>query len=406
MMMKRVVLAIALLAFLTGCSTTTPDDLTVEEEPEDGEASAGEDESEGELGVVATMGTQYANIRLTRVATGLEHPWAVAFLPDGQMLVTERPGRLQLVNGDGGMEEISGVPEVKSQNQGGLLDIVIHPEFEENSWVYMTYSKPDESGEETSTTLIRGVLEGTSLNDVEEIFTQDRYSESGRHYGSRLAWTGDQKLLMSVGDRGSEPPRAQDLGDHAGTLLRLNDDGSIPDDNPFVDDDDAHDEIYSYGHRNIQGIVVHPDTEEIWVTEHGPRGGDELNLVVAGENYGWPTATLGLNYRNQQDFPDSEARRVEGMVDPFYEFLPTHAPSGLALVTTDRFENWDGDLLAGGLRSRRIRRVVFDDEEVLHEEELLLHEVGRIRDVREGPEGNIYVLTDSSSGSLYRIEPQ
>lgn len=405
-MMKRVVLAIVLLAFLTGCSTTTPDDLVVEDEPVDGEASAGEDESEGELGVVATMGTQYANIRLVRVATGLEHPWAVAFLPDGQMLVTERPGRLQLVNGDGEMEEISGVPEVKSQNQGGLLDVVIHPGFEENSWVYLTYSKPDDSGDETSTTLIRGVLDGTSLNDVEELFTQDRYSEPGRHYGSRLAWTGDQKLLMSVGDRGSEPPRAQDLGDHAGTLLRLNDDGSIPDDNPFVDDDDAHDEIYSYGHRNIQGIVVHPDTEEIWVTEHGPRGGDELNRVVAGENYGWPTATLGLNYRNQQDFPDSEARRVEGMVDPFYEFLPTHAPSGLALVTTDRFENWDGDLLAGGLRSRRIRRVVFDDEEVLHEEELLLQKVGRIRDVREGPEGNIYVLTDSSSGSLYRIEPQ
>lgn len=402
---RSFVLLAALLVVASGCddpedaATDQDSDGSAESEESNQESSSNDGDSQGQ-----TFDTQYQRFQLIEVADSLENPWAVAFLPDGRKLVTERPGRLQIID-DGEKTEVRGVPEVYAHNQGGLLDVVIHPEFEDNQWVYLTYSKADDGGDQTATALARGVLDGEELSEVEDIFVQDRYSSTGRHYGSRLAWTNDHKLLMSIGDRGADPPRAQDLGDHAGTLLRLNDDGSPAEDNPFVDDDEALDEIYSYGHRNIQGLIVDPETDEIWATEHGPRGGDELNRVEAGKNYGWPTVTLGRDYGSQEEFAHTEARTMEGMEDPFYEFLPTHAPSGLALVTGDQFDAWQGDLLAGGLRSRRIRRVVFDDEEVLHEEELLLHEIGRIRDVREGPQGNIYVLSDESNGSLYRIEP-
>ncbi len=351
--------------------------------------------------------TQYHEIRVTRVVDGLEHPWAVAFLPDGRKLVTERPGRLNIID-NGDVTRVSELPEIHAQNQGGLLEVVLHPNYNENGWIYLTYSKPNGQGE-TATALIRGRLDGTTLVDVEELFEESRYSSPGRHYGSKLAWMSDGTLLMSIGDRGADPPRAQDLGDHAGTLLRLNEDGSVPADNPFVNDPDALDEIYSYGHRNIQGLVVDPETDEIWVTEHGPRGGDLLHLVEPGNNYGWPIVTQGLDYRTQEEFPHARARRMEGVTRHIYEFLPTLAPSGLAMVTSDRFPNWSGDLLAGGLRAERIRRLVVQEYEgqyeVFHDEELLLGEVGRIRDVREGPDGNIYVVTDHSDGALYRIEP-
>ncbi|MGM9499048.1 PQQ-dependent sugar dehydrogenase [Desertifilum tharense IPPAS B-1220] len=352
---------------------------------------------------VATEDTQYKDIRILKVAENLENPWAVAFLPDGRYLVTERRGRLNLID-NGQVTQISGVPEVSDRGQGGLLDVVLHPNFTQNGWVYLTYSKPNGNGE-TATALARGRLNGTALEDVTDIFVQNRYSQPGRHYGSRLAWTNDGKLLMTIGDRGVEPPRAQDRADHAGTLLRLNDDGSVPNDNPFVGNPEVLDEIYAYGLRNIQGLVVDPATNQIWVTDHGPRGGDKLNRIEAGNNYGWPIVTRGLDYGTEGPFPDAIARRAEGIAPPFYEFLPTHAPSGLAFVTAPQFSAWQGNLLAGGLRSQRIRRVVFDANEVLHEEELLLRTVGRIRDVRQGPNGHIYVLTDESDGGLYRIEP-
>lgn len=352
---------------------------------------------------VGTQDTEYKNIRVLKVARGLENPWSVAFLPDGRFLVTERPGRLNIID-KGKVIPVSGVPEVKNQGQGGLLDVVIHPAYAENGWIYLTYSKPNGNGE-TATALARGRLQGNTLVDVKDLFVQNRYSQPGRHYGSRLAWTNDGKLLMSIGDRGADPPRAQDLSDHAGTLLRLNDDGSVPQDNPFAGNDKILDEIYAYGLRNIQGLAVNPATGEIWVTDHGPRGGDELNRIEGGKNYGWPIVTRGLDYGTEGPFPDAVARRAEGITPPFYEFLPTLAPSGLALVTAPQFPAWQGNVLAGGLRSERIRRVVFDKNEVLHEEELLLGKVGRIRDVRQGPDGNIYVLNDDSEGALYRIEP-
>ena len=343
--------------------------------------------------------TEYEPIRVVRVAGGLERPWAVAFLPDGRYLVTERPGRLNII-ADGEVTAVEGLPSLHVQNQGGLLDVVLHPDYEDNGWIYLTYSKGDADG--TTTALARGRLDGTRLVDFEELFEQDRLSEPGRHYGTRIAWLSDGTLLLSIGDRGAEPPRAQDPKDHAGKLLRLNADGTVPADNPFVGRDDVHPEIYSLGHRNIQGLVVAPDTDEIWATEHGERGGDELNLVRAGENYGWPVVTRSREYRTEEQY--GEGRRGEDYVEPLYEFLPTLAPSGLALVTADRFPNWQGNLLAGGLRAERIRRVVVENYEVVHEEELLLKLVGRIRDVREAPDGHIYVLSDSSDGGLYRIE--
>ncbi len=350
--------------------------------------------------VAAEIRTQYEPIRVVRVAAGLEHPWAVAFLPDGRFLVSERPGRLNIVSSDGEITRVEGLPEISAIRQGGLLDVALHPGFAENGWVYLTYSKGDANG--TTTALGRGRLEGARLAGFKELFVQDRLSEAGRHYGSRIAWLSDGTLLMSVGDRGAEPPRAQDLKDHAGKVLRLNADGSVPADNPFVGRDDAHPEIFSLGHRNIQGLLVAPGSDEIWSTEHGERGGDELNLVRAGGNYGWPLYSKAREYRSEAQY--GKGRSATGFVDPVYEFLPTLAPSGLALVTQDRFPNWQGNLLAGGLGAERIRRVVLENGVVVHEEELLLGLVGRIRDVREGPDGHIYVLSDKADGGLYRIE--
>lgn len=358
----------------------------------------------GEEVVDDSISTEYQSLKLTRLADGLENPWSLAFLPDGDMLVTERPGRLQRIR-DGQTSEITGVPEVHVQNQGGLLEVSVHPDFDDNGWVYLTYSRANGNGE-TTTALGRGKLEDNELVDFEELFQQDRYSSPGRHYGSKLAWTLDGKLLMSIGDRGADPPRAQDLGDHAGTLLRLNADGSVPDDNPFVDDDEALPEIYSYGHRNIQGLLVHPETGEIWATEHGPRGGDELNHVRAGENYGWPRASKGLNYRTQEPYFEDTQRSVDGMVEPVIDWTPSLAASGLAYLPEDSvFSMWRGNLLAGGLRAEQIRRVHFIDDEPVHQEELLRGTIGRVRDVRVGPDGFIYVLSDESDGGLYRIEP-
>ncbi|WP_290652285.1 PQQ-dependent sugar dehydrogenase [Aquisalimonas sp.] len=353
--------------------------------------------------VESGMDTEYKTVELVRVAEGFEHPWGVAFLPDGDYLITERPGRLQRVSGDE-VTEISGAPEVHAENQGGLLDVVLHPDYDGNGWVYLTYSLGD--ADATSTALARARLEGDALVDLETLFEQDRRSDPGRHYGSRLVWMDDGTLLMTIGDRGVEPERAQDPADHAGSVIRLNDDGSVPEDNPFVDDDDVLPEIYSWGHRNIQGMVVDPDTGEVWATEHGPRGGDELNRIEAGKNYGWPAVTRGRDYGTQEQFDGSARVHEDDMVEPVYEFLPTHAPSGLAMITGDMFRAWKGDLMAGGLRGERVRRVVLEDGEVVHEEELFYQDIGRIRDVREGPDGALYLLNDASDGALYRVTAQ
>jgi aldose sugar dehydrogenase len=348
------------------------------------------------------ISTEYQPLRLVRVAGGLERAWAVAFLPGDRLLVSERPGRLQLIGPAGARSEVTGLPPVHARNQGGLLDVVAHPDHAANGWVYITYSKG--SAEATVPALIRARLDGSRLVDVEELFKSNTPTEPGRHYGSRVLFLPDGTLLMTIGDRGATPERAQDASDHSGSVVRLNADGSVPADNPFVGEPGYAPEIYTYGHRNIQGIVRHPATGDIWVTEHGPRGSDELNRIVAGQNYGWPEASLGRDYRTQEPF----GRRypVPGITSPVFEFLPTLAPSGLAVVEGTAFHaTWRGNLLAGGLRAQRILRLVVEEREVVHAEELLLGAVGRIRDVRQGPDGFIYVVTDEEEGGVYRLEP-
>lgn len=351
-----------------------------------------------EIAVDGIEGEHYT-LRLVEVASGLEHPWAVAVLPDGRFLVTERPGRMALID-DGEITHLDGVPEVAAQNQGGLLDVVLHPAYGDGEeWIYFTYSKPGDDG--TVTALSRAQLDADSLIDVETLFEQDRYSSPGRHYGSRLAWQEDGSLLMTVGDRGVSPERSQDKGDHAGSVLRLTDTGGIPDDNPFIDDAEALDEIFSIGNRNIQGLTVAADGT-IWASEHGPLGGDELNAIEAGENYGWPDVSRGVDYGTQQ--PIGEDSHPD-MQDARYVYADRFAPSGLAQVASEHFADWQDDLLAGGLGSEQLKRLVIEDGEVTHREIVLDGEIGRIRDVRQGSDGHLYLLNDRTDGTLYRLDP-
>jgi len=355
------------------------------------------------LAQVEVHRTEYQPVRIQTVAENLAHPWSIDFLPDGRMLVTERTGQLNLIDSDGSITVIDGTPEVAAQRQGGLLEVLVHPNFEDNGWVYLTYAKADASGM-TATALARGRLDGDRLVDVQDIYVQERFSDPGRHYGSKLAWLPDGTLLMSIGDRGSEPPRAQAMNDSAGKLLRLTEDGGVPPDNPFVGRDDVLPEIFTLGNRNIQGLMVHPETGQIWSSEHGPRGGDELNLMTAGANYGWPVVSRGRDYRTEEQFGDS-VRSHPDMVEPVIDWTPSLAASGLAVLVDDHFPAWQGNFLAGGLRTEQIRRLVFENGEPVYQEELLRGKMGRVRDIRVGPDGNIYVATDSPSGAVYRISP-
>jgi len=353
--------------------------------------------------LIERVETEHHDLRLERVATGFEHPWAVAQLPDGSFLVSERPGRLAHVGEDGESRHLEGVPEVNARGQGGLLDVVLHPEYGagdgEQDWIYFTWSQAGSGG--TATTLSRARLVDGALTDVEELFAQDRYSGPGRHYGSRLAWLPDGTLVMSIGDRGSHPPRAQDSGDHAGSVLRLTETGGVPGDNPFLEDADTLDALYSIGNRNIQGMVVNAEGQ-VWATEHGPLGGDELNLIEPGVNYGWPEVSLGVDYATRQPIG---ADSLPGMRDARYIFEGRFAPSGLSEVASEQFPEWQGNLLAGGLRSERLMRLALEGDEVAESEVILDGEIGRIRDVRQGPDGALYLLSDHADGGLYRLVP-
>ena len=353
--------------------------------------------------------TEYQRIELEQIADGMTHPWGMTFLPDGDLLITERGGRLLRVGSDGDTSEIDGVPSVAARGQGGLLDIVLHPDYEDdgNGWIYFTWSQAAEDGVNSAATLSRGRLDDNALVDVEQVFIQDRFSTPGRHYAGRLAWLPDGTLLMSIGDRGAAPLRAQDLADHAGSLLRLNDDGSAPEDNPFASQSDLDAEIWTYGNRNIQGLMVHPETGAVWSVEHGPRGGDELNHMVPGANYGWPVVSRGRDYRSEESYFAFTRRSMAGMVDPVIDWTPGLHPSGLAVLIDDTFPAWQGNFLAGGLATEQIRRIVWENGEVVHEERLIQGEVGRIRDLEVGPDGFIYLITDNGEGDdgLWRIRP-
>ena len=341
--------------------------------------------------------------RVVEVASGLDHPWGLAFLPDGRLLVTERPGRLRTVTaGRLDPEPVAGVPRVYASGQGGLLDVALHPDFQENGWVYLSYAGGHwgRAGTEVS----RGRLRDNRLEDVEVLFRALPKSSGGRHFGSRLRFAPDGHLFVTLGDRGDRH-RAQDPGDHAGSIVRLRDDGGVPPDNPFVGADGARPEVFTVGNRNVQGLAFHPDTGVLFAHEHGPRGGDELNVVGAGVNYGWPVISYGREYRSGA--PVGEGTHREGMAQPAHQWTPSIAPSGLTVYEGDRFPGWRGNVFVGALKFRLLARLVLDDDRVVHEERLLEGRYGRIRDVRTGPDGLLYVLTDAPAphGALLRLEP-
>jgi glucose/arabinose dehydrogenase len=336
------------------------------------------------------------------VSSGLSHPWSLAFLPDGRMLVTEREGRLRVIEEDGRLNPLSvtGLPPVRQHGQGGLLDVVLHPDFENNRFIYLSYAEEGKGG--FGTAVARGRLRDNHLNNVEVIFRMAWKTKSKRHFGGRLVFDKQGYLYITLGDR-ADRPRAQDLNDHAGSLIRLHDDGRIPADNPFTDRQFARKAIYSYGHRNIQGVALHPETGQLWSHEHGPQGGDEINIPQAGRNYGWPVITYGVNYGIGTKIGDGT--RKQGMEQPIYYWVPSIAPSGMAFYDADPFPAWKGNLFVGSLKFRLLVRLELKDNRVVHEERLLPGQLGRIRDVRQGPDGFIYLLTDESNGKLVRLMP-
>jgi glucose/arabinose dehydrogenase len=348
--------------------------------------------------------------RVVTVVEDLVNPWGMAFLPGGDLLVTERPGRLRLVrNGQLVAEPVSGVPAVLAQGQGGLLDVVLHPNFASNSLIYLSFSKPLVEGRGATTAVIRARYENARLSDVQEIF--EAVSRGAGHYGSRLAFDRQGFLFITIGDRQAPPSGdleahpAQDLSNHHGTVVRLHDDGRVPADNPFVGREGARPEIWSYGHRNQQGLVIHPETGDIWATEHGPQGGDELNLIRPGLNYGWPVVGYGVNYRSGATIHVGTHR--EGMEPPVHIWVPSIATSGLLLYTGDRFPAWRGNLFVGGMAGEQLARLTLDGQRVVNEETLVQGR-GRIRDVRQGPDGFIYLAIDDRQGrpsSILRLEP-
>ncbi|TVP89242.1 MAG: PQQ-dependent sugar dehydrogenase [Thioalkalivibrio sp.] len=342
-----------------------------------------------------------ADYRVVPLTGGLSHPWGLAFLPEGDILISERPGRLRIFR-EGRLlpEPVPGLPQITATGQGGLLDLALHPGFEDNRWLYFTYAAPVGGG--VTTRLARARFEDDRLSDVEVLFTAGPASRGGRHFGSRIVFDDDGYVFLSVGDRGDRP-RAQDLDDHAGSIVRLHDDGRVPEDNPFVGRDGARPEIYAYGVRNPQGMALHPETGALWEHEHGPRGGDEINIIEAGLNYGWPVITHGIAYSGA--VIGEGIREKEGMEQPLYHWTPSIAPSGMAFYRGGAFPGWDGDLLVGALAHRHLARLTLDDDNaVVSEVRMLEAQNRRIRDVRVR-DGLIYVLTDHDPGELLRLEP-
>ena len=344
--------------------------------------------------------SEQAAFRVVPVATGLEHPWGMAFLPNEDILITERAGRLRILRaGALDPEPIQGVPEVYASGQGGLLDVALDPDFAANRVIYLSYAAEGDGG--NGTRVARATLGDGRVEDLEVIFTAQPLVRSSKHFGSRLAFDRQGYLFLTVGERG-QGDRAQDRGDQNGSVIRLHPDGSVPEDNPFVGVAGARPEIFSYGHRNAQGLAIHPETGVPWLHEHGARGGDEVNVVRPGVNYGWPVITHGIDYSGA---PIGEGTHKEGMAQPIHYWVPSIAPSGMAFYDGDAFPEWRGDLFVGALRSELLARLELDGERVVGEERLLEGALGRIRDVEVGPDGLLYLLTDESAGGLYRLEP-
>lgn len=387
---RRLLSGVAIAFIAAGCSAASPPN---------GSSAIG---SESSYDVPSSKDVSKAkNFQKTKVLEGLEHPWSMAWLPDGAMLITERPGRLRIVrNGKLEQTPIAGVPEVFASGQGGLMEVSLHPNFAENRLVYLTYSHGNE--ETNRTRLARAKFDGKALSGLQVIFEVSPSKSGGQHFGSRIIWLPDNTMLVAIGDGGNPPlkingelsrKQAQNLSSHLGKIVRLNDDGSIPKDNPFVKSENANPAVWSYGHRNIQGLTFDPETKRIWSTEHGSKGGDELNLVEVGKNYGWPIVTHSREYTGGEI---SQERSRPGMVDPKVVWTPAVAPSGLAF--------YNGDLFAGGLVSRDIRHIDLDQKgNVVNRQSIDIGQ--RVRDVKVAPDGKLYVITDEDNGQLIRLEP-
>ncbi len=350
--------------------------------------------------------TEKARIRVQTVAGGLSHPWGLAFLPEGRMLVTERAGALRLVARDGTLSApLGGVPEVDARDQGGLLDVAVDPDFARNRLVYLSYAEAGEGG--NSTAVARGTLndDATALTDVRVIFSQRPKLPSTKHFGSRLVFDREGHLFITLGERSDARFReqAQDLGSHLGKVIRIFPDGSVPKDNPFVGKAGALPEIWSYGHRNSQGAALHPQTGKLWESEHGPRGGDEVNIPAPGANYGWPVVSYGINYDGTPVGTGKQS--APGLEPPIYHWTPVIGASGMTFYTGDAFPGWCSSVFNGGLVARAIVRLELDGERVTHEERFLGDLGRRIRDVQQGPDGLLYAITDEPSGEILRISP-
>jgi aldose sugar dehydrogenase len=349
-----------------------------------------------------THSSQEHKFRVVTMTEGLNHPWSIAFLPDGRMLVTERAGHLRIVGKDFKLDPrpVEGHPEVTPFGQGGLLDVVLHPKFSENNLVYLSYSARGDGG--IGTEVARGAFKNNRIENAQVIFRMQPKLRTGYHFGSRIVFDREDYLYITLGDRG-EMERAQNPGNHNGSVIRLHDDGRVPKDNPFVGKAGWLPEKFTLGNRNMQGAALHPKTGLLWTHEHGPQGGDEINVIRAGVNYGWPVITYGANYGTGTRI--GEGTEKAGMAQPLHKWVPSIAPSGMAFYTGNRFPKWRGNLFVGALKDQMLVRLKLDGEKIVHEERMIKNAIGRIRDVRQGPDGFIYLLTDSPNGVLARLEP-
>ena len=354
---------------------------------------------------VQELESEQGTLEVTTITKGLEHPWSLAFLPDRKgMLVTERPGNLRVVSVDGKLSgPIDGVPKVWAKGQGGLLDVVLSPDFRQDRTVYLSYAEGGGAGDKAGTAVGRGQLSEDlkTLNDFKVIFRQEPKLSVGNHFGSRLVFDRDGYLFITLGEN-NDRPTAQDLDKLQGKVVRIYPDGNVPDDNPFVGQAGVRSEIWSYGQRNPQGAALNPWTGVLWENEHGPQGGDELNVIERGKNYGWPLATHGINYSGQP-IPEAKGKTAEGTVGPRHVWEKSPGLSGMAFYDGDRFKAWQHNVFIGALVSQELIRLQFDGDKVVHEERLLGELKARIRDVRQGPDGYLYVLTDEDDGALYRV---
>jgi glucose/arabinose dehydrogenase len=345
-----------------------------------------------------------ADVVVETVAKGLDHPWSLAFLPDGRMLVTERPGRMRIVSKDGKLSPaLAGVPKVFAVNQGGLHDVALDRSFAQNRTIYVCYAEPEGAGGRTALARARLMDDGTPrLDQVEVIFRQQGPLSNGGHFGCRIVQTPDNNLFLTLGEHFTTRDQAQNLGNHLGKIIRIRPDGSVPSDNPFVGKPAAKPEIWSYGHRNPQGLALHPETGKLWEHEHGPRGGDEINIIEPGNNYGWPVIGFGIDYSGAKIHASTHKT---GMEQPIWYWVPSIAPSGMAFYTGSLLPAWRGNLFVGALAGRLLARLELDGGKVVKEERLLQQLGERIRDVRQGPDAALWLLTDSSSGRILRLAP-